>query len=152
MSFTAEQLATLGHTAENSFPFVSRCGVKVLELKRGYCKMLMPHEPNKNHVGTMYAGALFTLAELPGGVVYMTSFDTKRFYPIVKDMSIRFRRPATTDITVEVRISEEEIARIEAEAEANGKCDYEWDVELKDASGEVVALTKNTYQLRKIGM
>jgi hypothetical protein len=67
-------------------------------------------------------------------------------------MSIRLRRPATTDITVEVHISEEEIARIEAEAEANGKCDYAWDVELKDATGEVVALTKNTYQLRKIGM
>jgi len=129
-----------------------RCGVKVLELGRGYCKMLMPYDLNINHVGTMYAGALFTLAELPGGVVYMTSFDTRKFYPIVKDMSIRFRRPAKTDITVEVRLGEDEIARIEAETEANGKCDFSWDVELKDASGEVVALTHNVYQLRKIGM
>lgn len=152
MSFTAEQLETMRKASENTFPFVSRCGVKVLELERGYCKMLMPYDLNINHVGTMYAGALFTLAELPGGVVYTTSFDVRKFYPIVKDMSIRFRRPAKTDITVEVRISEEEIARIEAETEANGKCDYVWDVELKDASGEVVALAHNVYQLRKIGM
>lgn len=151
-SLSSEQLETLRHASENTFPFVSRCGVKVLELERGYCKMLMPFEPNINHVGIMYAGALYTLAELPGGVIYMTSFDTARFYPIVKEMSIRFRRPAKTDVTVEVRVSDDEVARIEAEAEANGKCDFSWDTDLKDASGEVVALTHNVYQLRKIGM
>ena len=152
MSLTAEQLETIRTASENTFPFVSRCGVKVLELERGYCKMLMPFEPNINHVGMMHAGALYTVAELPGGVIYSTSFDISRFYPIVKDMSIRFRRPAKTDVTVEVRVSEEEIERIQAEADANGKCDFEWDVEIKDATGEVVALTHNVYQLRKIGM
>ncbi len=99
----------------------------------------------------MYAGALYTIAELPGGVIYMSSFDTRRFYPIVKDMRIRFRRPATTDVTVEVRITDEEIERIQTEADANGKCDFEWDTEIKDEKGEVVALTHNVYQLRKIG-
>ena len=66
-------------------------------------------------------------------------------------MSIRFRRPALTDVTVEVRISEEEIKRIQAEADEKGKCDFEWDVEIRDTKGEVVALTHNVYQLRKIG-
>ncbi|MDF1779774.1 MAG: YiiD C-terminal domain-containing protein [Alcanivoracaceae bacterium] len=152
MSLTAEQLERIRHAAENSFPFVSRCGVKVLDIERGYCKMLMPLELNKNHVGTMYAGALYTLAELPGGVVYLSSFDTNKYYPIVKDMSIRFRRPATTDVTVEVSIDDHEIARIEAATEENGKCEFTWDVEIKDATGEVVALTQNVYQLRKFGM
>lgn len=152
MSLTAEQLELVRAASEKSFPFVERCQVKTLEVARGYCKMLMPYQPNINHIGTMYAGALFTLAELPGGVVYMTSFDTKRFYPIVKEMSIRYRRPAKTDITVEARMSEEEVERVQAEAEANGKADYAWDVELKDTSGEVVAIVQSTYQLRKIGM
>lgn len=79
----------------------------------------------------MYAGALFTLAELPGGVVYLSSFDTRRFYPIVKDMQIRFRRPAKTDITVEVHLSDDEVQRIQNEADANGKADFEWECELK---------------------
>ena len=152
MSLTPEQLERIRQASENTFPFVTRCGVRVLELDRGYCKMLMPFEPNINHVGMMYAGALYTIAELPGGTIYMTSFDTSKYYPIVKDMSIRFRRPAKTDVTVEVRISEEEIARIEAETEANGKCDFTWDVEIRDNSGEVVALTHTVYQLRKFGM
>ena len=41
---------------EKGIPFVGRSEVKVLELEPGYVKMLMPLEPNINHVGTMYAG------------------------------------------------------------------------------------------------
>ena len=37
--------------------------------------MLMPFKPNRNHLGTMYAGALFTLAEIPGGAVLISAFD-----------------------------------------------------------------------------
>ena len=151
MPLSEQQQTAIKAAADNSFPFVKRCGVQTLEVARGYCKMRMPLAPNLNHVGMMYAGALYTLAELPGGVIYLSSFDSSRFYPIVKDMSIRFRRPATTDATVEVRIEDAEIERIEAAAEAHGKCDFEWECEIRDAHGEIVALTHNLYQFRKIG-
>ena len=151
MTMSREQLDTIKTAASRPFPFAERCGSQVVEIDRGYCKMVMPFEPNINHVGIMYAGALFTLAELPGGVIYLTSFDTSRYYPIVKDMQIRFRRPAKTDISVEVHLSEEEAARIQKECEENGKADFEWECELKDTSGEVVAISRNLYQLRKIG-
>ena len=151
MALSDEQKQLIKAASDKTFPFVERCGVQTLDVDRGYCKMLMPFAPNVNHVGIMYAGALYTLAELPGGTIYLTSFDTGKFYPIVKDMHIRFRRPATTDVTVEVTLSDEEIARIESTTEEVGKCDFEWDVELKDAKGEVVAIAHNVYQLRKIG-
>lgn len=148
MSMSNEQLREM--TAKG-IPFVANTGIEIEALEKGYTRMRMPFTPNKNHVGTMYAGALFTLAELPGGAMFITSFDMNRFYPIVRDMSIRFRRPATTDVWVEVRVSDEFVAKVQAEAEANGKADYEWECELKDANGVVVAITKNIYQLRKIG-
>ena len=151
MALSDEQKQLIKAASDKTFPFVERCGVQTLDVDRGYCKMLMPFAPNVNHVGIMYAGALYTLAELPGGTIYLTSFDTGQFYPIVKDMHIRFRRPATTDVTVEVTLSDEEIARIESTTEEVGKCDFEWDVELKDTKGEVVAIAHNVYQLRKIG-
>jgi hypothetical protein len=66
-------------------------------------------------------------------------------------MSIRFRRPATSDVWVEVMVSKDFVQGVQAEAEANGKADYEWECELKDVDGIVVAVTKNMYQLRKIG-
>lgn len=148
MSMSNEQLRSM---AAKGIPFVANTGIDVEVLEKGYTKMRLPFAPNKNHVGTMYAGALFTLAELPGGAIFMTSFDIQRFYPIVRDMSIRFRRPATGDVWVEVRVSDEFVQKVQAEADANGKADYEWECELKDDSGTVVAISKNVYQLRKIG-
>ncbi len=151
MELTEEIIGKLKHSLATGIPAVARTGIEVLELDRGYVKMRMPFEPNINHVQIMYAGSLFTLAELPGGAIFATSFDSTRFYPIVRDMSIRFRRPAKTDVTVEVRLDEKEAAEIAARAERDGKADYEWECQLKDTTGEVVAITKNIYQLRRIG-
>ena len=129
-------------------PFMARTGVVIEEAEPGRVKLRMPFEPNVNHVGMMYAGALFTLAELPGGTLFTTTFDYRKYYPIVKDVKIRFRRPAMTDITVEVSMSADEAAAITAEAEREGKADYGWECELTDAHGEVVAISQNTYQIR----
>ena len=144
-TFDAEKI-TRGNW--KTIPFLEHTGVVVEHAERGFVRLRMPFEPNVNHVGMMYAGALFTLAEVPGGTIFLTSFDGTKYYPIVKDLQIRFRRPAMSDITVEVRISEDEIARIGAEAEANGKADYAWECELRDTSREVVAISQNTYQMR----
>lgn len=135
---------------EEGIAFVARSEVKVLAMEPGYVKMLMPLEPNLNHVGTMYAGALFTLAELPGGAIFLTTFDVGSFYPIIKGMEIKFVKPATTDVTVEVKLDLDEAAKIQAAANEAGKADYDWDCEVKDADGQVVCVTSNRYQLRSM--
>ena len=135
---------------EEGIAFVARSKVKVLAMEPGYVKMMMPLEPNLNHVGTMYAGALFTLAELPGGAIFLTTFDVGRFYPIIKGMEIKFVKPATTDVTVEVKLDLEEAEKIQATANKAGKADYDWDCEVKDANGQVVCVTSNRYQLRSM--
>ncbi len=140
--------AAMKKSIEGTIPFVERSKIEVVELDVGYVKMRMPFEPNVNHVGMMYAGALFTLAEMPGGAIFVTTFDAKKFFPIVKSLDIKYVKPAMTDITVEVRLSEEEASEVAARAEADGKADYEWQCELKDANGDVVAVTTNHYQMR----
>lgn len=148
---TENQKSFIKQAVETGIPFCERSGIELVDCDTGYVKMRMPFEPNINHVGIMYAGALFTLAEVPGGALFMTAFDGKKYYPIVKDLKIRFRRPAKTAITVEVSMTPEAVAAIEAEAEREGKADYSWKCELKDDSGEIVALTENLYQLRLFG-
>jgi acyl-coenzyme A thioesterase PaaI-like protein len=111
----------------------------------------MPLAGNVNHIGTMYAGALFTLAELPGGALYFSSFDTSKYYPIVTDLQISFTKAATTEVTVEITLSDAEIARIEGEAASNGKAVFALQAELKDANGNVVATSSGQYQLRQMG-
>lgn len=83
--------------------------------------------------------------------MFLTSFDAGKYYPVIKDMHIRFRRPATTDVHVEVRMGEKEIARIEQEAAEKGKADYILEGNIIDGNGEVVAIMTGTYQLRAMG-
>lgn len=135
---------------EEKIDFVKRSGLKAERLEPGCVRLCMPLSGNQNHVGSLYAGALFTLAEMPGGALFLTSFDVQRFYPLIKEMHLRFRRPATSDIRVEASLASEEIARIQTEAETTGKADYRLELKLRDDSGEVVAETSALYQLRKV--
>ena len=134
---------------EKPFAFVERAGVKALVMEPRRIKLALPLEGNVNHIGSIYAGALFTVAELPGGALFLTTFDVERFYPVLKAMNIHFRRPAFTDVTVEVSLTEEEVQRIAEEADRLGKSEFALSVEVRDADNQVVAETEGVYQLRK---
>jgi acyl-coenzyme A thioesterase PaaI-like protein len=127
------------------FPFTERAGLELLHVERGRAVLRLPFEPNINHVGMIYAGALFTVAEIPGGVLFGSAFDVTRFYPIVGDMSIRFLKPAMTAVTVDARMTEDEIARVTGELEEHGKARYILDQEIHDEAGVLVATTSATY-------
>jgi len=148
MTAQAFDFETIRKMTTKSIPFAERAGIDLIEFERGHVKMKIPLEPNKNHIGTMYAGALFTLAEIPGGAIFMSAFDMTKFFPIVVEMNIKYLKPATTDIYVEVNMSEEEIERITKEATENGKSTFILEKELKDENGVVVAITTGTYQAR----
>ena len=76
------------------------------------------------------------------------SFDSKRFYPIVKDIHTRFLRPATSDVTAEVRLEDGEITSLCERAMHDGKVDHRLTLELRDTEGVVVAVTESVFQLR----
>ena len=133
---------------ENAISFVRRMGLKVLELQPRYVRLMAPLKGNENHIGSMYAGALFTLAEIPGGALVISAFDVSRFYPVVKEMTLRFRRPAAGDVTIEMSLSEEEVSRIRTEAAARGKSEFVLTGEIRNAGGETVAESRGVYQLR----
>ncbi len=130
-----------------SIPFASRNGFKVIDYRPGYVKAFIPFKPNKNHFNAMYAGALFTVAELPGGIISILSFDD-RFFPILKDLKIDFVKMAKTDVTVEFEISEKKLKQLESDTIKNGRCAFVLEGEIKDKSGEVVAKSYANYQVR----
>ena len=133
-----------------TIPFVERSGLQVLVAERGRAVCRLPFEGNGNHLGTVYAGALVTLAEFPGGVVTVSTFDVSRVVPLVKGIDVRFRRPARSDVTVEVRLDDDEIARLTGQVEADGKADFTLEAELVDAEGTLVATSRADYQLRMV--
>ena len=130
-----------------SIPFASRNGFKVIDYKPGYVKAFIPLKPNKNHFNAMYAGALFTVAELPGGIISILSFDD-RFFPLLKDLKIEFLKVAKTDVTVEFELSEKQLKQLETDTINNGRCAFVFEGEIKDMAGEVVAKSYANYQVR----
>jgi len=130
-----------------NIPFATRNGFEVLEYRPGYIKVGIPLKPNKNHFNAMYAGALYTVAELPGGILCLLNFDPE-YYPTLAEMRMRYLKPAKSDVTIEFTLSKDELARIQAEAKAKGKSKFQLEGELKDSDGNVVALSTAHYQVR----
>jgi acyl-coenzyme A thioesterase PaaI-like protein len=145
MALTPE---TVKELVENKIGFLERMGLTVLELTPGYVKLMAPLKGNENHIGGMYAGAMFTLAEIPGGVLILTSFDPAKCYPVIKELTIKFLRPAGSDITIEVALSPDEIERISLDMSEQGKAEFVLTGELKDVKGNVVAKSRGLYHIR----
>lgn len=132
-----------------SVPILEAMGIRIVDVRPGRAVAELPPEPNVNHFGVTYAGSLFSLAEMLGGVLSLVSFDLDGMVPVVKASSIRFRRPAMGVIRAEVSLSEDEIARVQNDARTTGKGEFELEAVLTDSTGEVVATTVGTYQIRR---
>ena len=145
-----DKYKTAAEYVESGVEGIRRTGLKVLAMRDRYVKTLMPLEGNVNHVGIMYAGSLFTIGECMGGAIYGAALDVRRFFPIVKEVTIKFRRPAVTDVTLELEMDEKTADRIQQEAEEKGKADFALDLELKDTNGEVVSIVQGVWQIRKV--
>ncbi len=131
-------------------PIMGAMEVSVLDASRGHAAATIPPGPNVNHFGAMYAGSLFTVAEMLGGVIGWNSLDLNGFIPLVKSLEIKFLKPATSTVIARTTLSEEEIARIEAEANETGKSEFILRTEVTDEAGVVVASTEGVYQVRKM--
>lgn len=141
-------LLAVNQLVGTAIPFASRNRFEVVEFRDGYLKGKIPLKSNKNHIGTMYAGALFTLAELPGGILSIFNFDSN-YYPILKELKMTYLKVAKSDVTVEFSLSKSEISRIEKEASENGKSPFTLYGKLKDTEGNIVAESEAHYQVRK---
>ena len=132
-------------------PRAASMGIEVVELRPGYVKSKTPIEGNGNHIGTMYAGVIFTAAELLGGAIALPTFDMTKFYPVIKAMTINFRRPATGAIYAEASMSDELVAELTQKAAEEGKAEFLFETTVTDEAGATVATTEGTYQLRTHG-
>jgi len=131
-------------------PILGAMGLEVLEASPGSAAARIPAGPNVNHFGVAYAGSLFSVAEMLGGIIG-GFFDVPGAIPIVKRVEIDFTRPAMTASTARTTLSEEERSRVQSEASESGKSNFELLTEVTDEEGTVVARTHGFYQLRVMG-
>lgn len=126
-------------------PIIQQMGAEVLERTDHSIKVKMPLEPNINHVGIMYAGSLFTLAEFPVGELLVPQIDPSKAFLVVGKATIKYIKPAMTDITADFQFEEGIADKLCAEVEEKGKFSMLHQQELVDEAGDVVAITEIQY-------
>jgi hypothetical protein len=131
----------------NAIAFMRRSGVRVLEVRRGYGRAVMPLAGNENHINSMYIAAFSVLAEA-GAVIPGSSFlDAEKYYPVVKKMDLDFLKPAFSDVFAAHELAGPQIEALEADLQAMGKAEYIADLSLVDEGGQVVAKAAVTVKL-----
>lgn len=139
----------------DAIPIIGAMGIRVLEMSPGHARVELPDGPNGNHFGVLYAGSLFTAAELLGGLIPRATFDLEGehagFVPLIKTSEISFLKPAIGTVTASASLEPAEIERVGREALAHGKSEFTLEASIVDAVGTVVATTRSVYQLRRMG-
>ena len=130
-------------------PVLGAMGVRVLEASPTLAVAVLPHEENRNHVGTTYAGSLLSVGEMLGGLVGLTT-GLEGYAPVVRRMEVDYLAPARSDITAQAGLTEDEVGDLVRTARAEGRAPFTLEAVLTDADGTVVARTRGEYQLRRL--
>jgi thioesterase domain-containing protein len=136
---------------EHLVPRAHQMGVHFVEMRPGHVRAEVPFEGNGNHFGTVYAGVIFTLAEVLGGGMHFATFDATTHYPLVRGMSIAFVAPGRGALRASASLDETTIARVLSEAGTDGKAAFELRAEVVGDDGALVATTVGDYQIRPYG-
>ena len=134
-------------------PVVEKAGCELLEFNNhGHVKLKMPFRGNENHVGVMYAGSLWTLAEYSGLPLILSAFgmdfmDT--FLPVVATFEIKFLKPVKEDMFVQYTMTPDELDTYQAQLVHDGRCKMLFRNKICDAKGNCYAETVGKYVMLK---
>src|ERR1700691_4173338 len=99
-------------------PFNSLLGIQVINVEKGKAKCKLNSRPEVcNHVGTMHAGAQYSLIEAASGAALIGSLIDllDQATPLVIGVDIAYRSSAYGDCTAEATIDDEDVERAKME-------------------------------------
>ncbi len=127
--------------------YLNQAGLQVERMERRHVVNRLPVEPSHmNHVGIVYAGSYFMLAEATGASLIKCTYGSK-YVAIIKNAALDYLRPAKTDLVVDIAMTEEEAKLRIAYVEEHGKGQYPLDIPVRDADGALCANVHITYYL-----
>lgn len=143
--FTPQMATEFVHRA---VPAIGRLGVVVEAITPGAVDLRVPIEGNSNHFGSMYAGALFALAELPGGLIPLSVLPPGQYTPILTAFEIQFVATAHTDVTLSARMDLDHLRALRDQVDAQGQANFTLELLGKEVDGRTVITSRAHYQLR----
>ncbi|HJQ43460.1 MAG TPA: YiiD C-terminal domain-containing protein [Jatrophihabitantaceae bacterium] len=133
---------------ERLIPRAAQMGVRFTDVRPGSASAHVPFEGNGNHFGAIYAGVIFTVAEVLGGAIAFGTFGAATHYPVLRGMTIDFRAPAMGPLVASAALSTEQIGALAETIAEGGKAPFVLEAEVRAEDGTVVATTHGDYQLR----
>jgi len=135
----------------NLWPPFLGAGIRIKRLQADWREMdveMKLHRWNSNYVGTHYGGSLYSMAD-PFLMVMLIENLGRDYMVWDKSASIRFRRPGRGTVSVNFRLSGEQIEEIREALKTEERIDRTFTVEVKDASGIVVAEVQKVLQVKR---
>ena len=132
-------------------PFSRLLGIEYDAVAPGRAVLRLRDDPAKhNHIGTLHAGALFSLAESASGLCMMATIAERLsgVTPLAARAEITYKQVARGDVTATARtgVPAEEVV---ATLDAAGKVRFPVEVDITDERGEVCATVTVDWHLRR---
>jgi uncharacterized protein DUF4442 len=103
---------------------------------------------NRNYVGTHFGGSLYSMCD-PFYMLMLINILGRDYIVWDKAATIRFKKPGTGVVKAVFHIPPERISEIKAAADAQGKVEPLFQVNVTDAEGNVVAEIDKLLYVRK---
>ncbi len=118
-------------------PFIKKVGIQ--KSQDGKLELNF-NDSVHNHLQTIHAGALFTLAESASGEILQIKFPelVGKVVPVARDSKIKYKKPATMSVIALPSISEEVIVKFKELFKKKKRASIAVDVEVKDSEGSLV--------------
>lgn len=131
-------------------PFIG-AGICLRGIEDGFTRVIVEMKLrwwNKNIFGTQFGGALYMMCD-PFFVAILMHHLGRDYIVWDKAASIQFLKPGRSDVRAVFHIPPEEIARVKAETDARGKYEPEYEADIVDKDGLVIARVHKTIYIRR---
>jgi len=135
----------------NWYPPMIGAGIRVIETAPDFTAITVEMKLrwwNKNVVGTQFGGSLYMMCDPFFMAILMTKLG-RDYIVWDKAASIRFLKPGRKAVRAHFHIPPEEIARVRQVADTQGKLDAEYEVDVVDTDGVIVAKVHKTLYVRR---
>ena len=125
----------------NLYPPYLGAGVRITRISDDfrYVEVEMPLRfYNRNYFGTHFGGSLYSMCD-PFYVLMLANILGKDYIVWDKAASIRFRKPGKGLMKASFHLTEEKIAEIRAAADSQPKVEPQFQIQIKDTEGTVIA-------------
>jgi uncharacterized protein (TIGR00369 family) len=132
-------------------PYNAMLGLRIIEMDGGRAVGALATRPEVgNHVGTMHAGAQFSLIEATSGAAVSSAFLDLlgRAVPLAQGAQLTYKRPVRGDAHAEATVAPEEIERVRGELEAEGRSRFDVQVTVTDSNGTVATEATMRWYIR----